>query len=61
VGQVLLAREEAHEGAPVLRRPVADRAAQHRVARLERVEDGPLGDRSLDDEGHLAVDAPENP
>jgi hypothetical protein len=61
VGQVLLAREESHECAPALRRLVADRATQHRVACLERVEDRPLGDRSLDDEGHLAVDAPENP
>jgi hypothetical protein len=26
-----------------------------------RAADRPLADRSLDDEGHLAVDAPENP
>ena len=36
---------------------IADRAAQHRVARLERVEDRALRGLPVDVERHLAVDA----
>ena len=36
--QILLAGEEAQERAPLLRNMIADGAAQHRVAGLERVE-----------------------
>ena len=47
---------------PALRRPVvADRAAQHRVALLERVEHAPQGRLPLDVEAHLAVDARQRP
>jgi uncharacterized lipoprotein YmbA len=57
VGEVLRAREEAHEGPPPLRRAVADRAAEDGMAGLEGVEDRPLRDRTRDVEGHLALDA----
>ena len=36
--EILLAGEEPHERPALLRDVVADRAAQHRIARLERVE-----------------------
>ena len=55
VGQVLLAREEAHERPALLRDVIADRPAQHRVARLERVEHRALRHRAVDVERHLAV------
>src|SRR5262245_49038584 len=61
VGQVLLAREEAHEGAAALGEVVTNRPAQHRVAGLERVEDGALRDGALDFDLDLAVDARELP
>ena len=39
VGQILLAGEEPHERAALLRDVVADRPTQHRIAVLEGVED----------------------
>jgi hypothetical protein len=44
VRQVLRTGVEAHEGPPSAGGPVADAPAEHRVAGLERVEHGPLGD-----------------
>src|SRR3954465_1142845 len=51
--QVLLTGKETQERASLFRRVVADSAAQHGVARLERIEDGPLRDRALDFELHF--------
>src|SRR5262245_18648166 len=61
VGQVLLAGEESDERPALLRHLVADRAAQHRVRRLEGVEDGARGDRRGHVELHLAADLGEGP
>jgi hypothetical protein len=61
VGEILLAGEEAQEGAALLGDLVTDRPPQHRVARLERVEDRALGDPPLDLELDLALDAGERP
>jgi hypothetical protein len=38
---------------------VANRAAEHRIARFKRVEEGALRDRALEFEANLAVDAGE--
>src|SRR5262245_34683329 len=57
LGQVLLAGEEPDERPAPLRHVITDRPAQHRVARLERVEDRTLRDATIDVERHLAVDA----
>src|SRR4030095_4998452 len=43
VGQILPAGEESHECSALLSDVVADRAAQHRIAELERVEKRALG------------------
>src|SRR5579884_2932294 len=56
VGQVLLAGEEAHEGAPAHGGLVADRAPQLRVAVLEGVEDRRRGDEAVEVEVHLPLD-----
>ena len=40
---------------------VANRPAQHRIGRLERVEDGALRRRFLDVEGDLSLDARKRP
>ena len=56
VAEVLFAGEEADEGAALLRRVVADGAAEDGVAGLERVEDRRDGDGRGDVEMHLAVD-----
>ena len=61
VGQVQFAGEEPDERAPRPAVVVADRAAQHRVARLQRVQHRSLGDRPVDLEFHLAVDVRERP
>src|SRR5262249_58424034 len=57
--QVFLAGEESHECPALSRDLVADRPAQHRIARLERVEDRALRHRPLDLELQLALDARE--
>ena len=57
VGQILLAGEEPHERPALLRDVIADRAAQHRIAGLERVEHRALRRPAVDVELHLAVDA----
>ena len=56
VGQILAAGEEPHECSAPLRDVIADRPAQHRIAGLQRVEDGTLRDLTLDVELHVAVD-----
>src|SRR4051812_46185452 len=61
VGEVLLAGEEAQEGAALLGDVVADRPPQHRIAGFERVEDGALGHGSLDLELDVSIDAGEDP
>ena len=53
VRHVFLAREEPHEPAPPLRRPISNRALQHRIPRLERIEDGALRDRAVHVELYL--------
>src|SRR5439155_9732444 len=61
MGQILLACEEPHERPTALRRVVADRPAQHRIAGLECVEDRALCDRTLNLELHLSVEARQHP
>ena len=61
VRQVLLAGEEPHERPALLRDVVADRAAQHRIAGLQRIEDRALRHRARDVELHLAVDPRQRP
>src|SRR5262249_22063607 len=56
VGQVLLAGEEPQERPSPLRRVVADRPAERRVAGFERVEDRALRRRALHAQPHLAAD-----
>src|SRR6266404_533824 len=53
--QILLAREEPHEGPAFFRHVVAERSAQRRIADLERVEDRALCDLTLDLELHLTA------
>src|SRR5262245_18464177 len=57
VGQILLAGEEANKRPAAACDVVADRPAQHRIASLERVEDGTLRDGGCHLEHHLTVDA----
>src|ERR1700738_4329251 len=52
--EILLAGEEPQEGPALLRDVIADRAAQHRIARFNRVHDRALRHRSLDIDLHLA-------
>ena len=56
VGEVFFAGEEAQERAALLGDVVADGAAQHGIARLERVQHRALCDRALDFERHLTAD-----
>src|SRR6185436_9177011 len=55
------AGEEPDEGPTLLRNVIADRAAQHRIAGLEGVEDRSLRDRTLDLELDFARDLGQNP
>jgi len=59
MGKVLATGEEAKERPTRLRDVIADRTAQHRVATLECVDDGALGDGRLKVEFHFAADARE--
>src|SRR5438876_2956536 len=61
VGQILLAGEEPQERTALLRDVVADRPAQHWIARLERVNDRALRGLTLNVELHLAADARQSP
>src|SRR5947208_16399615 len=47
-GIIFLASEEPQERATFLRDMIADRAAQHRILRLQGVEHRPLRDRTFD-------------
>jgi hypothetical protein len=61
MGQIPPAGKEPQEGTALLSDVVADRAAQHRVTSLQRVEDGLLGDLRRDVELYLARDARQRP
>src|SRR5215471_8579188 len=54
--QILAAGEEPDKRAALLRDMIADRPAQHRIARLQRVEHRALRDRTFDVEHHFAID-----
>ncbi len=56
VGEVFFTGEEAQKGAALLSVVVADGAAQHGIAGLERVQHRALRDRRRDFERHLAAD-----
>src|SRR5205823_5886545 len=55
MGQIPLAGKEPQERTALERNVVANRAAQHRVPGLERVEDGRPGDRAANLELHLVA------
>ena len=56
VGQILLAGEEAQERPTLLRDLIADRAAQHGIACLKRVENRSQRDRAVELKFHFASD-----
>src|SRR5262245_12212911 len=56
VGKVLFAGVEAQERTALFRDMIANRAAQHGIARFEGIEDRALSDRAGDFELHFAVD-----
>src|SRR5215469_5563046 len=56
MGQVLLAGEEPDERPARAAVVVADGAAEHRIALLQRVQDGALGDLARHVQLHFAVD-----
>jgi hypothetical protein len=56
MGQILLAGEEAQERPPLLRDLIADRAAQHRIASLERAEDRSQRDWAVELKFYFAAD-----
>ncbi len=53
VRQIPAAGKKADQRAATLRGSVADRAAQDGVARFQRIEQRPLGDRRVDCHGHF--------
>src|SRR3712207_1865321 len=53
---ILLAGEKAHHRPALLRAVIADRATQHRVPILERIEECALGCASIHVERHLVAD-----
>src|SRR5947209_4695382 len=55
VRQIFPTRVEAQERPALLRHMIADRAAQHRIARLNRVNDRALSHRPIDFQFHLAL------
>jgi hypothetical protein len=55
--QVLLAGEEAQEGAALQRPVLADGSAQHGIALLDGIEDGTRGDRAGNVDLKIACDA----
>src|SRR5260370_11873896 len=61
MGQILPAGEESQERPALLRDVVTDRAAQHGIAGLERVEDRALRGRTLDVELHFTGDVRQPP
>src|SRR5438552_3111907 len=56
-GIIFLASEEPQERTTFLRDMIADRAAQHRILRLEGVEHRPLRDRTFHVDLHFGADA----
>jgi hypothetical protein len=61
MGQIFFAGEKPHERPALLCHVVTDGSAQHRIARLERVEDRALRDRTLKLELHLAIATRQHP
>src|SRR6516165_3145029 len=61
VGKILLAGEEPDKCSPLVRDVVADRAAEGRIAGLQRVKDRALRDATLDVELYFAVDPRQRP
>jgi hypothetical protein len=57
MGEILLAGEEPQKRSALLRDVFADRAAQHWIAGLQRVENRALRGRALDLELHFAANA----
>src|SRR6476659_4987334 len=55
MGQIFFAGEKPHERPALLRHMVTDGSAQHRIARLKRVEDRALRDWTLKLKLHLTV------
>jgi len=55
VGQVLLAGEESHEGAALVRDMIADCTAKHWIACFERVQNRTLRDRAWYVQLHFAI------
>src|SRR5262249_38688946 len=56
VRKILTASEKAHEWPTFPRHLITNSAAEHRVARLERIEDRALSDRACNGECDLAID-----
>src|ERR1700680_4651429 len=59
--EILLAGEEPHKRAPLLRNLIAQGAAQHRIAGLKRIEHRSLRDRAVNLELHLTIDLRQRP
>lgn len=59
VREIAFAREKPHERTPALRRVVAHRSSQHRKARFDCIEDGPLRRHAVDLYLELAADSRE--
>src|SRR5688572_9219105 len=57
MGQIALTGKEPHEGPPLMRNVVTDRAAQHRMPGLERVENRALRYRRVHLQLNLEVHA----
>ena len=56
MGKILATGEEAHERAAIMRDVVANRPAQHRIARFDGVEHRALGDWPGNFDCYLAID-----
>jgi hypothetical protein len=54
--EIFLAGEKAQESTPLLRDLIANRASQHGITRLQRIEHRALRDRTLDLELHFTAD-----
>jgi hypothetical protein len=61
MGQIFFAGEKPHERPALLRHMVTDGSAQHRIARLKRVEDRALRDWTLKLKLHLTVATRQRP
>src|SRR5689334_25274397 len=56
MGKILGASKKAHEGAAFVCHLITDRAAEHRIAGLQSIEHGSLGNFTADRKQHLAID-----